>query len=161
MTGNERAAAARAVGAFILVMSLGIGYALISADPCPDGAVHEQERGLAVLKAELPPGALYRSHLNECDSGDPPFFTVYTRGSDDPVQGLLAARKSEWTPIPPEPSDPERRGSIAQQPFEEGVLSVGSGPYLPDGEPLDAYSKAGVAWYMTVTVWDPDERAGP
>lgn len=141
--------------AFIVVMALvcvaslvTIGASLLDAlDPgCPRGSEKQLRRGLAVVEAGLPPGAVAEEFPDGCSSGDGPLLVLHLRGETDPVEALLASG-SGWSRVPPEPSDPEHRGSTAMHAFEGKDLVVGSMPY-----PQSEHPEPGVRWAGAVSI---------
>jgi len=116
---------------------------------CPGTAVDQQRDGLVVVKSGLPPGTVREELLNECDSGDGPFFTIYASGQSDPVQELMSGSDA-WSPGVRDSSDPERRGSDASRPLEGATLSISSRPYTSEAQ--REQPEPGVNWVLSITV---------
>jgi hypothetical protein len=123
-----------ALAVAVYVGALGVigvrAFLLLSAG-CPGDAVQQQRDGLAVVRAELPPGSVREETLSDCDSGDRPFFTAYARGSGDPVRQLMTSN-GVWSPQAPEPGDPPTGGSSVSRPFRGATLSVTSSAYTAE-----------------------------
>jgi hypothetical protein len=118
-------------------------------DGCPKDAVEHQRQGLAAVKDDLAPGAMTKQILNECDSGDGPWYTVYVKGKADPVQELLA-KDPAWIIDKREASDPEQTGTEAHRPFNGLVLYVSSRSYTKEFQ--KEQPEPGVNWFMSIDV---------
>ena len=142
----------KAFAGLVLAVSLCAGCTGIFgvSDDCPSGAVAQQKEGLAAVKAELPPGTgTTKEILNDCQDSAPPSFTVYVTGKSDPIAEILK-RDSAWTLVPPEASDPDKRGTMIKRPFKGATLFVGSGPYTDEQQ--KEQPEPGVYWYLGVDV---------
>jgi hypothetical protein len=128
---------------------IGVRAVMLLDGGCPRGALARQRDGLAAVKRQLPAATIRKEILNECDSGDEPFFTVLASGTNDPVQELVDA-DSAWSPEAREPGDPERRGSDASRPFKSARLSVSSRPYSRQDQ--REQPEPTVDWFLSITV---------
>ena len=134
-----------AVAVTLMLSATGCGPVADLLDPCEPGERRRLERGLAVVEASLPDGLVTDKFLNDCTSGDPPFYTLYSKGAEDPVKVLL--RTEGWVPQSPEPGVASL-GSDATRTMDGYKIAVSSGAYDDQGNPSMEPGK----WYFAVSV---------